>query len=271
MMSKKSELEKILKEQEQLKKDIAVLRKDLSALNSKKRSLIDEIRIKNRNAESNKSKRDRFNSKIQNLKKERTAINERIKSLFDEYKKLKEGAPRKDFKRMEMELKRMEWKLQTSVLKVEKEDALVKAIETLKSELNDFKDLLDLSKEIDAEKLKSKKIHANILSHSKESQTYHEGFLENIQGIRALETEIDTINKNKDEVTSKLEDLKNLSKGKAGEIEELSKAFDSQTKTRHEKSNDELKKEAKLVYEKFKKGEKLSTDDLFLLQRFGQI
>jgi uncharacterized coiled-coil DUF342 family protein len=40
---------------------------------------------------------------------------------------------------------------------------------------------------------------------------------------------------------------------------------------KQEKSTDELKKEAKLVYERFKKGEKLSTEDLFLLQRFGQV
>ncbi len=42
-------------------------------------------------------------------------------------------------------------------------------------------------------------------------------------------------------------------------------------KKKQEKSVEELKKEAKQVYEKFKKGEKLSTEDLFLLQRFGQI
>jgi phosphoserine phosphatase len=270
-MKKTEELKLRIKERDELKKEVSILRKELSNFNSRKKDIIESIKEKNRKAEDFKAKRDRFNSKIQELKKERGAINSLIKELFTNYKELRQNAPNKDFKKMEVELNRLEWTLQTRVLKVEKEDELVKRIEVLKTELKDFKDLIALSKEIDSKKLKSKKIHAKILAHSKESQTYHEGFLENIKEIRAFEGKIDVVNQEKESLTTKLEEFKEALKVKEEELKKLSESIESEEKQRQEKSVGELKKEAKLIYERFKKGEKLSTEDLFLLQRFGQM
>jgi uncharacterized coiled-coil DUF342 family protein len=270
-MKKTEELKIQLTERDDLKREVSVLRKDLSSFNSKKKDLIEAIKTKNRKAEDFKAKRDKFNSKIQELKKERTSINSAIKGLFNSYKELRQDAPKKDFKRMEVELNRLEWTLQTRVLKVEKEDELVKRIEVLKNDLRDFKDLISISKEIDAKKLKSKKIHSKILTYSQESQTHHEAFLENIKDIRAIEAQIDEINKKKERVTTKLDEVKEALKAKDQAVKKLSESLEGEEKKRQEKSTSELKKEAKLIYEKFKKGEKLSTDDLFLLQRFGQI
>jgi len=270
-MKKTDELKVKLKERDELKREVAVLRRELSGFNSKKKDLIEIIKDRNRKAEDAKSKRDKFNSKIQELKKERTTINSAIKDLFTGYKELRQGAPNKDFKRMEMELKRLEWTLQTRVLKVEKEDELVKRIEELSADLRDFKDLIHLSNEIDSKKLKSKKIHSKILGYSQDSQKHHEDFLENIKEIRAIEAKIDAVNKEKEGVTTKLDEVKALLKEKNVVVKEVSSTLDSEEKKRKEKSTDDLKKEAKLVYERFKKGEKLSTDDIFLLQRFGQI
>jgi uncharacterized coiled-coil DUF342 family protein len=270
-MKDTEELKIRLKERDELKNDVSILRKELSNFNSKKKEIIETIRTKNRKAEDFKAKRDKFNSKIQELKKERGTINSSIKELFNQYKELKQKAPKKDFRRMEMELKRLEWTLQTRVLKVEKEDELVKRIEILKTDLKDFKDLIALSKEIDVKKLKSKKIHTKILTYSQESQKHHETFLENIKEIRTLEGQIDDINQRKDASGSKLDEAKEALKLKDADVKKLSESLEKEEKKRQEKSVDELKKEAKLVYERFKKGEKLSTEDLFLLQRFGQI
>lgn len=270
-MKKTEELKIQSKERDDLKREVTVLRKDLSSFNSKKQDLIEAIKTKNRTAESFKAKRDRFNSKIQELKKERTSINSAIKELFTGYKELRQDAPKKDFKRLEVELNRLEWTLQTRVLKVEKEDALVKRIEFLKNDLRDFKGLITISTDIDTKKLKSKKIHSKILEFSQESQKHHEAFLENIKDIRAIEAQIDEINKKKEGVTTKLDEVKEILKTKDLEVKKLSESRVGEEKKRKEKSTAELKKEAKNIYEKFKKGEKLSTDDLFLLQRFGQI
>ncbi len=270
-MKKTDELKIKVKERDELKREVAVLRKDLSSLNSKKKDQIEIIKDRNRKAENAKAKRDKFNSKIQELKKERTTLNSAIKNLFTNYKELRQDAPNKDFKRMEIELKRLEWTLQTRVLKVEKEDELVKTIEGLKADLRDFKDLIRVSNDIDTKKLKSKKIHSKILGYSQDSQKHHEDFLENIKEIRSIEVKIDDVKKEKEGVTTKLEEVKEDLKLKNTAVNEVSSSIDSEEKKRQEKSTDELKKEAKLVYERFKKGEKLSTEDIFLLQRFGQI
>jgi len=270
-MKESEELKAKLKERDDLKREIAVLRKRLNKLNSKKKGIIEEIKEVNRRAEESKAKRDRYNSRIQELKKERASINSKVRELFARYKELRKEAPEKDFKKMEMELNRLEWRLQTSVLKVEKEDELVKRIEQLRAELRDFKDLLALSKDIDQKKLRSKKIHARILSYSRESQKHHEAFLDEIKKIRSLEEKIDEINHAKEDVNAKLEELKEALKEKEEEIKKLGEDLEEKREKSKEKSAEELKKEAKLVYERFKKGEKLSTEDLFLLQRFGQI
>jgi uncharacterized coiled-coil DUF342 family protein len=270
-MKKTEELKIRIKERDDLKREVNNLRKELSDFNSKKKDIIESIKLKNRRAEDFKAKRDRFNSKIQELKKERTSINTRIKDLFTTYKGLREKAPRKDFKKMEVEFNRLEWTLQTRVLKVEKEDELVKRIEILKADLKDFKDLIAISNDIDVKKIKSKKIHSTILDYSTESQKHHEAFLENIKEIRGFEAQIDEINKKKEVIATKLEEVKEAQRIKDTEAQKLSESLDKAEKIKQEKSTDELKKEAKLIYERFKKGEKLSTEDLFLLQRFGQI
>ena len=270
-MKKTEELKARLKERDELKKEVTSLRTGFGNLNSKKQDIIENIKIKNKKAEEFKAKRDKLNSKIQELKKERTDINTEIKDLFTKYKELKQDAPKKDFKGMEIELNRLEWTLQTRVLKVAKEDELVKTIEELKSDLRDFGGLIELSKKIDSKKLESKKIHSKILTYSEESQKHHEAFLENIKEIRVFEGQIDGINNKKDEVATKLDEIKDSLKVKDGEVKVLSESMEIVEKKREEKSVVELKKEAEELYKKFKQGEKLSTDDLFLLQRFGQI
>jgi uncharacterized coiled-coil DUF342 family protein len=141
VMDGAEELRNLMKERDESKRQVTILRKDLRDFNTSKKDLIESIKAKNRNAEGFKSKRDRFNFKIQELKKERGKINDEIKDLFSKYKEIRQDSPKKDFKRMEVELDRLEWTLQTRVLKVEKEDELVKRVEQLTSELKEFKEL----------------------------------------------------------------------------------------------------------------------------------
>jgi phosphoserine phosphatase len=280
-MKQEKLMKEILKERKELKTKIKQIKKEISQnkaslrrCNRRKRDIINAIKIKNNEANRQKELRDQINLKIKKLKKEREKANNTVKELVAEYKKRREGAPKVDFKKMEKELKALEWKLQTSVLEIKKEDALVERIEKLRKELSKYQDLLDLSKKIDKHRKISKKIHEKILHLSEESQKHHEKFLHAVERIKELENRIDEINKEIAEITPKIErkiEELDASKNRLKEIDKELEKLELEAEVDFEVSEEELKERAELIYERFKNGEKLNLDDIYLLRRFNLV
>lgn len=259
----------------QLKKEILDKKAAISNINTRRRELINQIKIKNNEANRSKELRDELNEKIKTFKNERNKINEIVKGLLEEFNKLKETAPKGDFRGMGRELKKMEWHLQTTVMEIKKEDDLVKKIEKLKTELNEYKDLIEVSKKIDKEKKKSRRVHEKILSLSNESQQHHEKFLEAIREIREIESKIDEQNKEKNEIISVLENLKaelRDARERLKSLERNIKNIETENVIKTSKETErELKKKADNIYKRFKKGEKLDLEDIYLLRRFDLV
>jgi uncharacterized coiled-coil DUF342 family protein len=272
------DIEEIRKEREEVNAEINKLRKDvtakkrsLSESSAKRRELINSIKIKNAEANRYKARRDALNEKVKNYKKERDDLNAKVKKLVSEYKKLSKGAPKKDFKKLQALRDSLEWKLQTSVIEIKKEDELVSKIEKLNLELEEYKDLISLSSSIDELRTASKKVHNAIIEASKESQVYHEKFLESVKIIRQLESQIDTLNSERKVLSEEIDRGKaritELTQ-RAKELEHELKTIDTGSALRSEK---ELKEEAKEIYERFKRGEKLGLGDIYLLRRFDLV
>jgi uncharacterized coiled-coil DUF342 family protein len=259
----------------QMKRKIAEHRATLKKLRAKKWDLINAIKRKNSEANKHKKYRDRLNERVKEDKKKREKTNKIVGELISEYKKLKEKAPKGDFKRIEREINRLEWKLQTTVLEIKKEDELVEKIKKLTEELEGYKDLIDISKEIDKYRAESGKIHERILRFSEESQQHHERFLAAVEKMKELEKEIVEINKREKEIAPALDEMneaKNNLLGKLKKIDETIKSFEIRTKTRGaKKSERELKEKAKTAYDRFKQGEKLNLEDIYLLRRFNLV
>jgi phosphoserine phosphatase len=276
------DIEKLRREREELRLKISRLRKDISAkrkilreIGQKKRKIIEEIKVKNAEANKAREARDELNAKVKAKKERRDKANEAVKKLLEEYKAAQEKAPRGDFKRMLREVQQLEWRLQTRVMEIKKEDAIVERIEKLRAQLKDYQDLIDLSKKIDKRRRESRRLHEQILSLSKESQYHHEKFLEKIEEIRRLEEELDGLNKEKekivpglDEENRELQKLISARKKLNKEIKILEEEIELTTSKRSEK---ELKERAAEVYERFKRGEKLDLEDIYLLRRFNLV
>jgi phosphoserine phosphatase len=259
----------------QLKKDISQERTIMRDIGGKKRDIINAIRIKNTEANKFRAARDELNEKVKATKAERDKANEKVKAMLTEFKALQEKAPKGDFKKLLKEVRKLEWNLQTRVMEIKKEDALVERINKLNQELEDYKDLIRLSKEIDENKKNSRKLHEKILALSQESQQYHESFLQAIDKIRELETKIDEYNKQKEGIAPSLDEkraeLKKLS-AKHRQLEKEIKVLEEETDLRSSRrSEKELKDRAENVYERFKRGEKLDLEDIYLLRRFNLV
>ncbi len=259
----------------QLKKDISEKKALLRKINRKKREIIDIIRIKNSEANRERALRDKINKKIKELKAKRKIENMKVRELREELKKLQASSGKSNFRKIQREIQALEWKIQTTVLDIKKEDALVKRIEMLRKKLEDYKELIQISDRMEKHKNASKKIHNQIIKLSKESQRHHEKFLRALEKIKEKENEIDELNKQKKEVIPILEKerkdlafyikllkkIENKIKKAENEIEEIS----------HKTGERELREKAERIYEKFKKGEKLSLDDIYLLRRFNLV
>ena len=275
-------MERLIKERDdllsrvrQIKDDSSKLRSSVRELNDEKRDVINTIKTKNTEANSYRKERDKLNAKIKNFKTEREKENNAAKELIEKFKKLKEGTPGGDFRQMQKELSLLEWKVQTSVMEVKKEDDLVKRIETLQKELSGYKDLIELSKTIDKHRKRSQKFHQKILALSEESQKHHEKFLPVVESIKKLEGEIDEINKKKAESTPQLdkynEGLGTYAK-RLKEVEVSIKKIEVEAEAISAGATEkEMEDMAKTVYEKFKNGEKLGLDDIYLLRRFNLV
>jgi len=261
---------------------ISELRRTMQKLGDTRGSLINSIRKHNFDAERYKKARDRLNAQVKEKKKDRTDINQEIKEFFVEYNKIKENVPKNDFRKLEREIEQLEWTQQTTVLKAEKEDELVKRLDALTEQMKEFKEIAGISKKIDTAKTKSEKIHKKILELSEKSQEQHETFVAAVNNIRALEGKIDVLNKERNELVLKLNGLTETvntfnaaikeRERKIKEKEKKIKKVKATVKVKELKVVEaDTKKKAEAVYDMFKKGKKLSTDDLYLLQRFNLV
>ncbi|MDP6460068.1 MAG: phosphoserine phosphatase SerB, partial [Candidatus Hydrothermarchaeota archaeon] len=137
---------------DQLKKDISQKRNSIRDIGNKKREIINAIMIKNAEANKIKASRDELNAKVKATKVERDKANEKVKTLLTDFKALQEKAPKGDFKKLLKEVQTLEWNLQTRVMEIKKEDALVEKIKELHQELEEYRGLIKLSKQIDENK-----------------------------------------------------------------------------------------------------------------------
>ncbi len=272
LTAKRDELEA---ETKRMKEELVSKRRRLRELNRRKRDIIEAIKRKNTEANRAREKRDKLNAEIKKLKAKREEANAEVKRLLEEYRRVKEKAPKGDFKKLQREKNRLEWKLQTSVLEIKKEDELVKRIAEIEKELAGYAELINITRELEKKRKTSKKVHEKIIKLSDESQKYHEAFIAAVEKIKELEGRLDEVNREKLAITQELDRLNAELDEKIPQLKELEKEIlelETGIEMLHrEKSEKELREEAKAIYERFKRGEKLDLEDIYLLRRFNLV
>jgi uncharacterized coiled-coil DUF342 family protein len=232
-----------------------------------------------------KAERNALTDEVRNLKAERdtlnTAIREKItavKALNDEKRAVEQKLNlRESPSRIKANIERLEHQIETEVLPFDKEQKLMKVIRDLRKQYGEAQKASgiwgkshDLSREIDDLRAKADEAHHAIQQKSKASQEKHELMLEACR-------KIDELRKKEEEVGKELEPVKEEVQPKDQQLQELMRQLKELTgqvnaEERAEAVAHQQEQKKKLsdrqaeVQDKFRKGEKLTTEDLLVLQ-----
>jgi phosphoserine phosphatase len=229
--------------------------------------LNDELKENLKLAIDFKNKRNKANEEVEKYKKLRSKVN-------GEIKKLDFSSGRKDRLNIEKEIEKIDKTVETNVLDIKKENQLVKKANDLRKQLNEFKEDEKVKAVADKLKTDSEEYHSKVVELSENAQEYHEKMLEYFK-------KTDKIRKNADKAHELFVKARNGASDKHESFKMVlsnihiinAKLSSFQGNRRDEsrelnaKHNKEEKEKAESIFDGFKHGKKLSTDELLLLQK----
>jgi len=245
-------------------------------LNSQVRKYIED-------ANARRESRDKLNSEVREAKASRDEWNRKFNELGEKAMALRrEKMPKSglSIRKFKAELRALEKKHMTSVLSADKEKALMKEmsmldakIKEMEKEIEQFSEVKSAEKDAREAKDNAENFHRKVSELAEKAQVEHDAMLK-------LYEEADTLRKEADAAQEKFIETKLSADEEHREhIEHIRQVHDfdkiiagirdKTRKTRKEKDETSAKKEAEEIFEKFRSGEKLSTEDIMILQKSG--
>jgi len=253
------------------------------ALNTQVRTIVDE-------ASKHRENRDELNVKVRESKELRDEWNKKVAELNDKVSALrkdrepaeKKGEGEVPTKQLKKQMKDLEFTHQTRAMGKDEENKIMKQITQLAHQIEEREksseqggEVKELVHQLREAKVQAEVYHKAVSEYARLAQTAHDDMI-------ALYEQADTLRKEADAAQEKFVECKTLA-------DEEHKKHIEQIKTVHEMDKDvgaiksrkakdrrkkvdvESKKEAEEIFERFKAGEKLSTDDLMALQKSGYL
>ena len=249
------------------------------ALNAQVRALVDE-------ATQHRIQRDELNAQVKAAKEERDKFNRRVNDLQDQLaevrrRRLPRGAI--PLGKLQQELKRLEFKQMTSVLSVDKERALIDEIQRFQSEVKRLEKAVEENEDVkkvreelttardlaeDAHRRVSELAEKAQAEHDQMTALYEQSDGQRREADRAQEEFIKTKMLAHEEHRKHIERIRQVH-----DYDKIIHGIWMKSRGVPEAAADEVdaKREAEQIFERFKKGEKLSTEDLMTLQKSGYL
>ena len=252
----------------------------------------EEREVFNREAKEQRKIRDELNSELkENLAKaiefrdQRNEINKQVEEnkkarnkVNDEIKSLEWSSGKKDRVRIEAEIKKIDKIIETRVLDIKKENQLVKSANDLRKELAEIKEDDKVKEEAAELKKKSEEYHAKVVELSEQAQEAHEQMLSYFRKTDEIRTAADEAHKlfiqARKNASAKHEEFKmilseiHVINKKLGSSKNRKRRSEKSSGSSNNKKNREEKERAESIFDKFKNGKKLSTEELLLLQKY---
>ena len=243
-------------EKEELIAQIADERESFNREAKEQRKIRDELNVELKEnlakAIEFRDQRNEINKEVEENKKARNQVNEQIKNL-------EWSSGKRDKIKLENEIKKIDKIIETRVLDIKKENQLVKSANDLRKQLSDIKEDDKVKEEAQELKKQSEEYHAKVVELSEKAQEAHEQMLEYFRKTDEIRTAADAAHKKfiqaRKSASAKHEDFKMV----LSEIHVISS---------HAKGSREEKEKAEIIFDKFKNGKKLSTEELLLLQKY---
>jgi len=264
LLSNKKDLEKKLKvltkERDDLNENAREFKKERDELNTSIKENLDK-------ALKYRDERDKINQEVRKYKKLRDETNQ-------ELKKMEYASGRRDILKIQGEIDKLEKTIETKVLDMRKENELVKKVQDLSKTLSEMKEDEKVQTEAAALKEVSEAHHAKVVEFSDKAQETHESMLEYFKNIDEVRAKADLAHnkfiETRETASAKHEEVKTV----LNEIRRKNKGLDKVKAKERNMESDKTKKKnmaekeiARDIFEKFKEGKKLSTEELRLLQK----
>lgn len=258
-------------EHERLILEIADARDEFNRISKEQRLLRDELNDSLKEnlklASKFKSERNKINEEVEKHKQLRNKTN-------NEIKKLEFSSGKKDILNIEKEIEKIDKIIETNVLDIKKENQLVNKANDLRKQVNEFKEDAKIKAVADKLRKESEEYHAKVVELSENAQEFHDKMVDCFKKTNEIRNKADEAHesfiKSRNDASSKHEDFKNV----LSEIHVINSKLNSFRGKRKSVNKDsdakqakEEKEKAENIFERFKKGKKLSTDELLLLQR----
>lgn len=282
MISEKNKLQKKANELKEKRNSLHNKSKQLAEERDKLSSMIREMR--NRISE-HKKKRDELNERVKHAKEQRNQLNKshnEIKKKIEKLERERSSSLGANLNVLKKQLRALENEQMTQPMSPQKEKKLIETISELHSKIKEQEDLLNkdprLKNALQEEKIlkqKAEKQHDLVEKLAARAQEEHENMMNLIKQVDTLVKKVNNIQETI--VMTKIE-ADNVHKEFiecVDKIHELEKKITAahQQKRKSEKAAEisSVQKEANEIFERFKRGEKLSTEDLMTLQKAGLI
>ena len=261
---KEAEISKVADEREEFNKIAREQRKIRDELNaSLKENLNKAIEFRN--------ERNEINKEVEAAKKARNEANNKIKSL-------EWNSGKRNKVKIENEIKKIDKIIETRVLDIKKENQLVKNANDLRKQLMEIHEDESVKAEADELRKKSEEEHEKVIELSEKAQAAHEEMLKYFRKTDDIRTAADEAHKKfveaRKNASAKHEEFKEI----LSDIHVINKKLGS-NKPKRKKSdnkgssggnkNREERQRAQEIFEKFKKGGKVSTEEILLLQKYN--
>lgn len=248
-----------------LAREISILERDLSKESYEKNALKKELDIIRNKI------RDNISS-LKSAKSERNALTQEVKTLKEERKKLSESVKENSKTAMERgknpaflekEISKIESVIETTVMSHEKEKQLMKVLKEKKAELSELKKKNAALQKFLDQKKKSDSVHKEMVEKAGKSQERHEKLISSSK-------EIDELRKKEKELRQKFNEkskvLKELNEKLQPMLLEMGKIGAEARENKNASARQKLQGKIQAVEEKLKKGGKLTTEDIMVLQ-----
>jgi uncharacterized coiled-coil DUF342 family protein len=285
-------IEDLTKKKDGFQKNANDLKEKRNQLHLKSKKLADErdslnstVRDMRNKITDHKRKRDELNERVKHAKEQRNKLNRSysdVKRKIEELEKERVLSSGANLNNLRKQLRTLENEQMTQPMSPQKEKKLIEIISGIHAKIKEQEDQLNkdpkLKKALEEEKIikqKAEKQHDLVEKLATRAQEEHEGMIELIkqldnftkrvniiqETIVMTKIEADTVHKEFIDCVDKIHDLER----------QVTATQEKKRKTKKAEEATVAQKEANEIFERFKRGEKLSTEDLMALQKAGLI
>jgi len=248
--------------------------RERNTLNNQTREFVEE-------AQKNKDLRDKYNQEVLDIKAQRNELNDKANVLFEDieaFKKEHGTQKNRGVKELQKQIEYMEYRQQTEVFTTDKERELIEKIKQMKGQVREQEAELEQNKEMRTKITEAREfrkgasdLHAKVTEVAELAQKHHDLMVESYRKADKSREAADASHKSFVEAQEAADAEHKFFIACQKELRDYDKVISGlRKKTKKVKVTKEQKavrKEAESLFKNFRAGEKLTTDDILLLQR----